>query len=243
MRIKNTWISFRGVHSYHMGVRVAALPEIPVAEARGQAVDVPGRDGSLWLADDSFAEVSLTVVLEIGPDAEPSAVANWLSGAGPLILSTFPDHYYTARVQKGYSLVPGRYAGGRWRFEVEFTCQPFRRLVDEEPLPDFTEAAVFPGQGTVKALPEITVYGSGEISLMINGVTLLLDDVDGSITIDCEAMMAFADGANASSQVTLMGSDDDGDEWPSLLPEGGENLINWSGTVTKVVVQPRWRWR
>ena len=44
--------------------------------------------------------------------------------------------------------------------------------------------------------------------------------------------------AFAGSQVSL----EEG-EWPYLTPAGGVNLISWSGgTVTKVEIQPNWRY-
>ena len=236
------WLSFRGTRSEAMGVRVLKLPALPAAAPRGKLAEIAGRDGALWRDDGGSETVALEALMRLGPGATREAVAAWLSGAGDLVLGDSPEFRCRARVLEAVTFARDRFGPGSLTAEVCFTCQPFRCLADEAPLPAITEAAVFPGRGTEKARPEITVHGDGDINLMVNDVTALLEDVDDHITLDCEAMMAFKDGVNASGKVTLLGGDD-GDEWPTLRPEGGENRINWTGNVTKVEVQPHWRWR
>lgn len=232
------WFSFAGVESPDMGVRVTRLTDIPVAEARGRAVEIPGRDGTLWLDDGAFRDITIRIDIELGRDAEPEAVAAWLTGRGDLILSTLEEYRYEARIVKGFELKRGVYARGLYRATVEFACKPFRYLAGRPLMRPITAPGSFAGQGTWPARPVITVYGSGDINLLVNDATVLLDDVDGHITLDCDAMMAFRDGVNVSPQATIL-SDDDG--WPRLNP--GRNRISWTGSVARVVIQPNWRWR
>ena len=235
------WFAFAGVESPDMGVRLARLPAIPSAEARGTAVKIPGRDGALWLPEDAFGEVELRLELELGPEAELEAVAAWLAGSGELTLSNMEEYCWRARVSKGIEWAPGFYAGGRYRGTVAFACDPFRYLPGGGPKKTLSSAGLFSGRGTWPARPAITVYGQGDVSLMVNDVTVLLDGVDGHVTLDCEAMMAFVDGDNVSVRVTLVA---DGDEWPSLKPAGaGKNRVSWSGDVDRVEIIPNWRWR
>ena len=232
------WIAFRGVRSDAMGVRVARLPDVPVAEERGKSVEIPGRDGALWLSDDSFREVTMKAALELKPGADLSAVAKWLTGDGELVLSDMPEYGFRARVVKGFDIERGVYAMGIRRATVHFACAPFRYQAGSPAMAPITAAGLFEGDGNWPALPAITVYGSGDINLMVNDATVLLSDVNGHITLDCEAMMAFRDGVNASPRATILSDDD---QWPRLLPEG--NRISWSGSVSQVVIEPRWRWR
>ena len=243
-RQDNLWFSFNGTSSADMGLRVLALPDVQIAEARGRAVEIPGRDGALWLSDDSFKPVTHRIAFEIGGDADIDAVAAWLSGGGKLVLSSFPDYYWRARIIKGFDLQSGIYAGGNCRTEVAFSCEPFRYQVGDPSLPAITAARAFSGGGTWPAKPVITVHGSGSMNLLVNGATVLLDDIAPSITLDCDAMMAFKGNVNASPQVTILS--DDG-AWPTLVP--GINTVSWSsvagaaGSITSVVITPNWRWR
>ena len=81
----------------------------------------------------------------------------------------------------------------------------------------------------------------GEITLMVNDCAAVLSGVEDHITLDCEAMMGLKDGANVSGQVTLLGGGED--EWPRLKAEGETNAVSWTGSVSRVEIQPRWRWR
>lgn len=253
-RSNSLWFSFKGTTSAAMGLRVTRLPDVQIAEARGKSVEIPGRDGDLWLPDHSYKSVILRIEFEIGSgnSVDVNAVNAWLTGYGNLVLSSFPAHYWKGRVIRGFDLVSGVYLSGNYRTTVEFRCEPCRYMLNE-PVKTLTEVEVFTGDGTTTARPIITVYGSGNINLMVNRASVLLVGVDGYITLDCDAMMAFKGEENKSPSVTIM-SEDDG--WPTLVP--GVNEINWSVTaedtgstdaevqtseVTSVVVQPNWRWR
>ncbi len=58
-----------------------------------------------------------------------------------------------------------------------------------------------------------------------------LEDISGSIVIDSVLQEAY--------QGTTLMNDHMTGEFPLLRP--GANAISWTGTVTKVVVQPNWR--
>ena len=232
------WFAFDGTRSDDMGLRVARLPDIPAAEARGESVEIPGRDGALWLPDHTFRPVTMRVTFEAGGATDIEAATAWLTGEGRLVLSTFPEHYWRARVVRGFQWEPGIHPGGGWQGSVEFSCQPFRYRLGDPSMDPITEPGTFMGDGTWPARPVVTVYGSGSITLMLNDASVLLEDVDDHVTLDCDAMMAFRDDENVSPTVTLLS---DGDEWPTLEP--GLNLINWTGSVLRVEIRPNWRWR
>lgn len=244
-RNENQWISFKGITSMSMNVRVSKLPDIVIAEERGTAVEVPGRDGDLWIEDNSYKSIKLKIEIEINSNADFDAVTAWLSGNGSLILSSLSDYRYEARITDGFDLKNGIYLRGYYRTTVTFMCQPFRYQASNPIMDPITTPGTFPGRGTLPARPVITVHGTGSVNLLINGNSVLFDDIDGTAVLDCEAMMAFdGNGLNISPAVTLLGSDDDADEWPVLRPAGeAVNLVNWSGSVTDVVIEPRWRWR
>lgn len=243
------WFSFKGVRSDEMGLRVVALPDIPVAEERGEVVTIPGRDGTLFLSEGAYEDVSLYFVVEYTGDADRNAVAAWLNGYGELYTSAESEKCYHARCVSGYALQAGVYARGSYRAEIKFTANPFRYEIGSPALPDMTQSTMVPGQGTMYSRPIITVYGNGDIHLLVNDCTVLLEDVDEYVTLDCEAMMAFKGDENRSPYVVLLSSGEV-DEWPSLRPAGQTNYIDWYDDddtshlhVSRVVVKPNWRWR
>lgn len=78
----------------------------------------------------------------------------------------------------------------------------------------------------------LTVTGSGDITLMVGTTIVELTDISGSIVIDSVLQEAYQGN-------TLMNDHMSGD-FPVLKP--GANAISWTGTVTRVVVRPNWRY-
>ena len=116
-------------------------------------------------------------------------------------------------------------------FAVNFRCKPFWYLSDVEPIILTSSTSIIGNPGSVYSEPVITVYGSGEITLMVGTTIVELSDVSGSITIDSFLMEAYS--GDVSMNACMSG------DFPRLQP--GQNAINWSGDVTSLVVQPNWR--
>lgn len=90
-------------------------------------------------------------------------------------------------------------------------------------------------RGNVVSRPTVTVYGSGNVELAINSVTVLSFSIDdGHITIDADEM-------NAYHGDTLMNRHVTGD-YADLRLNVGENVISWRGNVTGIKVEDFSRW-
>lgn len=90
-------------------------------------------------------------------------------------------------------------------------------------------------RGNVVSRPTVTVYGSGNIELAINAVTVLSFSIDdGYITIDAEEMNAYRGDALMNRHVT--------GDYSDLRLNVGENVISWRGDVTGIKVEDFSRW-
>nr|DAH96697.1 MAG TPA: distal tail protein [Caudoviricetes sp.] len=90
-------------------------------------------------------------------------------------------------------------------------------------------------RGNVISRPTVTVYGSGNVELAINSVTVLSFSIEGgSITIDAEAMNAYRGDALMNRHVT--------GDYADLALKVGENVISWRGDVTAIKVEDFSRW-
>lgn len=90
-------------------------------------------------------------------------------------------------------------------------------------------------RGNIISRPEVTVYGSGNVELAINAVTVLsLSIDDGYITIDAEEMNAYHGSALMNRRVT--------GDYADLRLNVGENVISWRGDVTGIKVEDFSRW-
>lgn len=73
---------------------------------------------------------------------------------------------------------------------------------------------------------------SKNATLMVGTTIVELENISGSIVIDSALQEAY--------QGTTLMNDHMNGEFPRLKP--GANAISWTGTVTKVVVRPNWRY-
>lgn len=90
-------------------------------------------------------------------------------------------------------------------------------------------------RGNIISRPTVTVYGSGNVELAINSVTVL------SFAIDDEYITIDADEMNAYHGDTLMNRRVTGD-YADLTLKAGENVMSWSGDVTGIKVEDFSRW-
>lgn len=98
----------------------------------------------------------------------------------------------------------------------------------------FNEIALT-NRGNVVSRPTVTVYGSGNVELAINAVTVLSFSIEGgSITIDAEEMNAYHGNALMNRRVT--------GDYSDLCLNVGENVISWRGDVTGIRVEDFSRW-
>lgn len=90
-------------------------------------------------------------------------------------------------------------------------------------------------RGNVVSRPTVTVYGSGNVELAINAVTVLSFSIEGgSITIDAEEMNAYHGNDLMNRRVT--------GDYSDLRLNVGENVISWRGDVTGIRVEDFSRW-
>lgn len=67
---------------------------------------------------------------------------------------------------------------------------------------------------------------------MVGTTIVELEGVSGSITLDSQLQEAYSGVIGLNSAMS--------GEFPILKP--GQNAVSWSGEVTKVEIQPNWRY-
>lgn len=79
--------------------------------------------------------------------------------------------------------------------------------------------------------PIITVYGNGDGVLSVNNINYNISAIDGFVTINSDVGLVYKGTENKNSTVNFI-------EFPTL--QVGENIIDWTGGITKVEIVPRW---
>lgn len=260
-KISEPYITFRGVRCDEVGARLAEAPVITYGIPKGKKVEIPGRDGTLFISDGGYNATTIKLTFVVPNADDLTTVANWLSGYGKLVIGDQPEQYY-----KGLVITAGQVTNVAPRLDgkrivATFTCEPFRYSTFEIPyqLSGASGEKSVDGKGNYYARPIITVHaaaprGSGSniryasVEIEINDWTIEMESIDTYVTLDCEAMMAYKGGSNKSRYVTI--TTDNDDDWPMLYPDGQANTITWTNkggssypAVTGIELWPNWRWR
>jgi len=239
------WFSFKGKKSTDFGVRVELLPPITFAEERVKFETVSARSGSVTQTegDAVFEDMVLTLECYIENINNLNAIASWLFGYGQLVLPNRPGGYYVGRVVGKIEMERVIKAHEARRFIVDFRVEPFFYL-DDSPDIESTESTFWiTNPGNVESVPCITVYGSGDILLSVAGQAVALAGLEDGIILDGSIMDALSLDRSQLMNNNVSGA------FPTLPP--WESAIAWManedngnpGTVTKIVITPRWRCR
>ncbi len=108
-------------------------------------------------------------------------------------------------------------------------------IVAEVPM---SSDGVVTNAGNFPAKPKLTIYGTGNIGVSLNGIQIFqiaLGD-EGYITIDTAAMEAYQDSTDNLKNRLVVG------DYDTFTLNPGENSITFSGVVTKCIIENYSRW-
>ena len=225
---------WNGVNCRTKGIHVSELPPITIPLERSKQTNVPGRPGSLTQleGDDVYDDMILTATCFIADPAQIPAIASWLKGKGTVTFANRTGGHYNARIANQIPFEKVLRGNPHCTFAVNFRCYPFWYQENVSDVTISTSGDTITNPGSVYSEPLITVYGSGNITLMVGTTIVELTNVSGSIVLDCALKEAY-------KGTTLMNDHMSGD-FPVLKP--GLNAVSWSGNVTRIVISPRWRY-
>lgn len=231
----NIWFSFAGHRNTEYDVRMLSMPTRPHPARKGTLVDVPGRNGKLFIDEGAYDRVLVSLRL-IAVSDNIDTVNGWLSGEGDLIFGDEPSRVYHAMVTKEFSQSSRNPRLRGQEFTVTFDCEPFKYraspAADELTL---TASGVVTNPGTVYSEPKITITGSGDFLLVVNGFSVEGSGIESGAIVDCALLETLQlDGATSYNKSFTI------DEFPQLSP--GWNAISWTGDITQIKIEPRWRY-
>ena len=220
---------FNGVDSRELGLYMERCPERISAKRRDETFVVPGRHGNLVTTDGAYETYIRSAEFIVKDEKRTDEICAHFKGSGWLIFDTESDRKYKARVvnQIEFSHIIKHLK----RFAVEFEVQPFSYDVCEQVIEKTKAFSIF-NMGTFESEPIITIYGTGNITLYVNNQSIVLKDIKSDITINSEIQNAYSGATSLNNKMS--------GDFPILSL--GENNISWIGNVTKVEVQPNWRW-
>ena len=237
-------IIWNGTPSTDFGIIVEKYPAINHGAKRGEAYQIPGRNGTFYTEDGTFDNYIQPYQISIremnrGAAARCADIQAWLSKPGFLRLEdSFELEYFKL----------ARFAGplnieqilGRWgKCTLEFECQPERWLKSGEETVDITVTGIIHNPTPYVAKPIVYITRSASTVIKLDNdsyMTIggyLSNDTD--IIIDCEnGTITSGNGVDLYGSTTFSKTFQD---FPVLEP--GENVLTASN-ASLVEIVPRW---
>ena len=219
---------FNKINCKDKGVLVNNLPPISKPERVYEEIEVPGRNGKLYIDNNCYNTFQYSITCTLMPGANIREISKWLNGVGKLILSTELDKEYEVIIkdqidyEQTYRICN--------QFEVNFEVQPIARGVTEKEINLSEESKVIIKESTYQIKPYLKVIGSGDITLTINNNSLNIKQLADYIEIDCELEEAYKENENCNSKIQC-------EIFPYFIP--GENSITWIGNLTNLQIKYR----
>ena len=216
-----------------LGFALKGRPNIPSANKRYESTEVEGRDGSLtrFLGyEDLKFTLNFNILFQSDIKQKLREIKGALAQAGTLSFDDSPNFYYKikqAQISETESVIKSSGV-----FSVDFVADPFEYQKTSSTAYT-TKPISLTNQTTAEALPLIKITGTGTVVLSVNGTGITLTGLTSSIVLDSELQEAYA-GLTTNMNSSMNGN------FPVL--KIGSNTITWTGAVTKVEIDPKWRW-
>ena len=224
-------ITYSGVSSDTLGIMVNQIIVPPSSVEEYEMIKIPGRPEPLRSNLKTRPPIQIEVEATIVEDNVLRQIYSTFQGTGKLIRSTEPDKYYNASAQV---ITPENIARYMHKITLGFECMPFAYAVSNDPveLEISGSAATIDVGGGYYCQPIYKIYGSGDITLTVNGTDkpLTLYEVGEYVMVDTTLRMCHKNGAHVKNKGKL----------PFM--QAGTNLVALSGSVSKVEVTKNERW-
>lgn len=237
------WMTIDGKSSRDFEVYISGGGTYSSPERAYEEVEVPGKNGTIFLYDGNYRNIDVTYNAWIGKiDGEHEVDLN-LRKLRSFLMSR--EGY--VRIEDTYH--PDEFRFGAYNeaidpnvheslqaveFEMTFTCKPQRFIKKFYDVPvEITESGYkFYNETYFVSKPLARVYGIGRVT--INGTPITINSANKYTDIDCELQEAYRNtlATNCNSKITLSNA-----KFPYLSP--GNNTIAFDSGITKVELYPR----
>ena len=263
---------FDGVDSSDFGVFISGEGAFDAPARRGEMISIPGRNGSLFMDEGVFENITVEYPAFIGTSYKSlfrtklGAFRSALTSRGNYkrLTDTYhPDEFRLGVYREGLEVDP-QYLTRAGGFTLKFDCKPQRYLVSGEDPVVFTENGTIVNPTLFESSPLIKVTGNGTVA--IGPYIFRVNNNIWTIIIDTELMEAYLpagevypltdeNGEVITQEIEIEIEIVDGTTYPtnmnsyiefvnSVMPKipPGEQLIRMSPTIEELEIVPRW-WR
>lgn len=229
-----------GIDSETLKTVIQSRPVLEAPRRRVTFKKAYGGDGDIPYDEEAYDNTPLSLYCYTNGDSATiyrELVFHMLDSGGyqDLILYNDPTKIYRVMVTEPPKFENRYYDGEGFAYEIGFTVKPYKKLV-ESSLITLTGARAVNNPSRWSSLPIIKITGSGDITLFVNDLPFVVKNITGHITLDSLAQIASKQSGDIIEPQNINTYTK---KFPILKP--GLNTIRWTGTVSKVEIQPEWR--
>ena len=230
------YIILNGISSLTIsGLLIQSLPPISKPKQRVEVEEIDGRDGDI-VTYLGYGAYDKEIKIGLFGSYDVDEIIEYFNSQGTVIFSNEEDKYYN------YQIVEQIDFDKLLRYKeaiVKMHVQPFKYSAEDNEKTfsiDGTTSITIRNAGNIYSRPVITITGSGDIDLYLNGVQMFAITMGDytSITIDTNNM-------NAYNGTTLLNRNVTG-SYDNFKLNVGKNTISWSGSITQIEIDNYSRW-
>lgn len=230
-----SFIVYNNQISQNLDLIIENTPQIPPSNIEYETVTIDGAENLTKIKGFKDIDISFDFAYKVTPEeylAKKSIIDNWLLGNINKNLVYSLDNFSLYKVKQisiGSTSTASRILR---RFTVTFTCEGLKYMLSGlERTTITTTGTILNNFGSYEAKPIIKIYGTGNITVTINGKSFTLSNVSSYVTVNSILKECYKDTTNRGKYMV--------GDYP-ILPIG-QNTISWTGTVTKLEIIPNWR--
>ena len=192
------YLTYDGVDSRDFGVFISGEGAFDAPARRGEMISIPGRNGSLFMDEGVFENITVEYPAFIGTGYEAifrtklGDLRSALTSRGNYkrLTDTYhPDEFRLGVFREGLEADP-QHMTRAGEFTLKFDCKPQRFLVSGEDPIVLTTDAMIHNPTLFYAKPLLKVVGNGRVR--IEPYEFIVSGNDGEIWVDSEIMEAYA---------------------------------------------------
>lgn len=216
------------------GLIITETPPISKPKMKVNKIEIDGRDGDI-IEKLGYESYTKNIGIGLTKNFDIDEIIKYFTGDGELIISDEPNKVYIASI---YDDVDYEKLLTMRKATIKFYVQPFKYLKNETIVEQTitTQTSInVENIGLEISKPIITLEGTGTIEISINNKTIFkytFPDNETKVVIDSIEEEAYLEGVYKNRN--MLG------EFPKL--QVGENIITWTGTITKIKIEPKSRW-
>ena len=217
------------------GLLIQSLPPISKPKIRTEVEEIDGRDGDI-VTKLGYSAYDKEISIGLSYNYDIDEIINYFNSEGIVIFSNEPDKYYKYQILEQIDferLIRFKTA------TVTLHIQPFKySATDNKKIFTITNQTSISirNSGNIYSRPIIKINGTGTINLYLNGNQIFLINMEDytSITIDTNNMNAYNETILLNRIVT--------GNYDNFKLNVGNNIISWSGNITKIEINNYSRW-